>query len=201
MKYFLMLFVLVFGTVGCQDKKQYNLGETEFQRELNAEYKDATTSPLKDEDRKTFEGLEFFKNDSTYVVTATLELTPDSEFVPMKTTTSRMSEKRVYGVLRFELKGKSFKLNIYQDKDLMTREGYENYLFLPFFDETSGEDSYGGGRYIDARIPEGNTMVIDFNKAYNPYCAYNDTYSCPIVPRENYLKTRIEAGVKVFKKH
>ncbi|GAA4306658.1 DUF1684 domain-containing protein [Aestuariibaculum suncheonense] len=196
-----MLFVLVFGTVGCQDKKQYNLGETEFQRELNAEYKDATTSPLKDEDRKTFEGLEFFKNDSTYVVTATLELTPDSEFVPMKTTTSRMSEKRVYGVLRFELKGKSFKLNIYQDKDLMTREGYENYLFLPFFDETSGEDSYGGGRYIDARIPEGNTMVIDFNKAYNPYCAYNDTYSCPIVPRENYLKTRIEAGVKVFKKH
>ncbi|MBD0824025.1 DUF1684 domain-containing protein [Aestuariibaculum marinum] len=201
MKYVLMLLVLVFGTVGCQVKKQYHLGETEFQRELNAEYKDATTSPLKDEDRKTFEGLEFFKNDSTYVVKATLELKPDSKFVPMKTTTSRISEKRVYGILHFHLKGQSFKLNIYQDKELMTKEGYEDYLFLPFFDETSGEDSYGGGRYIDARIPSGNTMIIDFNKAYNPYCAYNDKYSCPIVPRENYIQTRIEAGVKAFKKH
>ena len=65
----------------------------------------------------------------------------------------------------------------------------------------NGLESYGGGRYIDARIPEGDTFIIDFNKAYNPYCAYNDKYSCPIVPRKNYLKTRIEAGVKVFEKH
>ncbi|MCH4551079.1 DUF1684 domain-containing protein [Aestuariibaculum lutulentum] len=201
MKYFLVWSLLALGIVSCQNKKQYNLGETAFQQELNAEYKDATTSPLKDEDRKTFEGLEFFKNDSIYVVKAILELMPDSEFVPMKTTTSRISEKRIYGILNFELKGESFKLNIYQDKDLMTKEGYENYLFLPFFDETSGEESYGGGRYIDARIPKGDTIIIDFNKAYNPYCSYNDKYSCPIVPRENYLATRIEAGVKAFKKH
>ena len=74
-------------------------------------------------------------------------------------------------------------------------------MFLPFSDETNGIESYGGGRYIDLRIPEGNTLIIDFNSAYNPYCAYNDKYSCPIVPRENYLRTRIEAGVKKFKDH
>ncbi|MBD0832088.1 DUF1684 domain-containing protein [Aestuariibaculum sediminum] len=199
MKYAIMLCVFVIA--GCQNKKQYNLGETDFQRKLNAEYKDASTSPLKDEDIKTFNGLEFFPFDSSYIVTATLELTPNSEFVPMKTTTSRISHKRIYGVLHFVLHGKKMELNIYQDKDLMTQEGLEDYLFLPFLDETSGEESYGGGRYIDAEIPEGNTMIIDFNKAYNPYCAYNDKYSCPIVPRENYLRTRIEAGVKVFKKY
>jgi uncharacterized protein (DUF1684 family) len=71
-------------------------------------------------------------------------------------------------------------------------------LFLPFLDNTNGDTTYGGGRYIDLRIPEGDTIEIDFNKAYNPYCAYNSRYSCPIVPRENYLDTNIEAGVKKF---
>ena len=83
----------------------------------------------------------------------------------------------------------------------MKEEGYEDYLFLPFLDDTNGEESYGGGRYIDCRIPEGDTIEIDFNKAYNPYCAYNENYSCPIVPRENYLAIEVKAGVKVFKKH
>ncbi|MEC3907554.1 DUF1684 domain-containing protein [Tamlana sp. 2201CG12-4] len=193
---FLMMFVLACG----QDKRPLK-GETEFQRQLNAEYKDATTSPLKKEDRKHFEGLDFFKFDSIYVVKATLKRTPDSEWFKMKTTTDRVSEERIYGVLSFTLKGEQHQLNIYQGKELITQEGFEDYLFLPFLDETNGIESYGGGRYIDAKIPEGNIMIIDFNKAYNPYCAYNDKYSCPIVPRENYLKTKIEAGVKVFDKH
>ena len=119
----------------------------------------------------------------------------------MKTTTDRISQERVYGILHFEINEKLHQLEIYQGKDLMQEEGYEDYLFLPFLDETNGLESYGGGRYIDARIPEGDTIIIDFNKAYNPYCAYNDKYSCPIVPRKNYLKTRVEAGVKVFEKH
>lgn len=183
-----------------QDKRPLQ-GDTEFQKELNAEYKDASTSPLKDNDRKVFEGLEFFKSDSTYVVKATLERTPNSEWFNMKTTTSRLSKERVFGILTFELKGKQYTLNIYQGKDTMKQEGLENYLFLPFLDETNGNETYGGGRYIDTNIPEGNIMVVDFNKSYNPYCAYNDKYSCPIVPRVNYLRTKIEAGVKVFEKH
>ncbi len=187
-------------TVACAQDKQTLNGETEWQKEMNAEFKDASKSPLKKKDLKKFKGLDFFKFDSTYVVKAVLKKTPDSEWFKMKTTTSRESEERVFGVLTFELKGQNFQLNVYQGKDLMTTEGYEDYLFLPFLDDTNGEESYGGGRYIEARIPEGNTIEIDFNKAYNPYCAYNEKYSCPIVPRENYLPLKVEAGVKAFKK-
>jgi hypothetical protein len=176
-------------------------GDTEFQRELNAEYKDATTSPLKDKDRKHFEGLDFFKFDAAYVVNAKFEKSPNENPFEMKTSTERRPMYIRYGELSFELKGKHYKLNIYQNLELIEKEGYEDYLFLPFLDETNGLESYGGGRYIDARIPSGDTMEIDFNKAYNPYCAYNDKYSCPIVPRENYMKTKIEAGVKAFKKY
>lgn len=201
MKYFIILFIVLVSMSSCAQKKRPVKGETAFQKELNAEYKDASTSPLKDKDRKQFEGLDFFKFDSTYIVKATLNRTPDSKWFKMKTTTDRVSNERIFGVLSFELKGKIYRLNVYQGEDLMQKEGFIDYLFLPFLDETNGVESYGGGRYIDLRIPEGDIIKIDFNKAYNPYCAYNDKYSCPIVPRENYLKTRIEAGVKAFGRH
>lgn len=201
MKIYITLFLFLLCLLSCNQNKRPIKGETEFQKELNAEYKDASTSPLRDEDRKTFEGLDFFNVDSSYVVSATLQRTPNSEWFNMKTTTDRVSKERVYGILHFQLKGNTYKLNVYQGEELINKAGYEDYLFLPFLDETNGIESYGGGRYIDARIPKGDIVIIDFNNSYNPYCAYNDKYSCPIVPRENYLKTRIEAGVKKFGKH
>ena len=200
MKHFVILFLLVF-TVSCAQEKRPVKGETAFQRELNADFKDATKSPLKDKDRKNFNGLDFFKFDSMYVVKAQFKRTPHEKPFKMKTTTDRLPVYVKYGELEFQIKGENYKLNIYQNQGLIEDEGYEDYLFLPFLDETNGLESYGGGRYIDARIPDGDTMIIDFNSSYNPYCAYNDKYSCPIVPRENYLKTRIEAGVKAFEKH
>ncbi|GGZ77073.1 hypothetical protein GCM10007028_12870 [Algibacter mikhailovii] len=187
--------------LGCTKEKRVLKGDTAFQRELNAQFKDVTESPLKKKDRKTFEGLDFFQFDSLFVVKARFIRTPNEKPFKMKTTTDRLPEYLKYGELVFQLKGKQFKLNIYQNQSLVDVEGSEDYLFLPFLDETNGVESYGGGRYIDAKIPRNDTMIIDFNKAYNPYCAYNDKYSCPLVPRENYLKVRIEAGVKVFKKH
>ena len=132
-------------TVACAQDKQTLNGETEWQKEMNAEFKDASKSPLKKKDLKKFKGLDFFKFDSTYVVKAVPKNTPDSEWFKMKTTTSWESEERVFGVLTFELKGQNFQLNVYQGKDLMTTEGYEDYLFLPFLDDTNGEESYGGG--------------------------------------------------------
>lgn len=167
---------------------------------MNSEFKDATTSPLKKKDLENFEGLDFFQFDSTYVVQAELERTPDSKWFKMRTTTSRVSEERVYGILSFPLKNKTFSLKVYQGKELMTQDGFTDYLFLPFLDDTNGETTYGGGRYIDLRIPKGSIVQIDFNTAYNPFCAYNEKFSCPIVPRENYLNTKIEAGIKAFKK-
>jgi uncharacterized protein (DUF1684 family) len=90
---------------------------------------------------------------------------------------------------------------VYQGEEALQKEDGSNYLFLPFMDDTNGSSTYAGGRYIDLTIPEGDTLQIDFNSAYNPYCAYNENYSCPIVPRENYIATEVEAGVKAFKKH
>lgn len=197
-----IIFLLVLITIlSCAQEKQPLLGETEWQKELNADFKDATKSPLKEKDRQHFTGLEFFPFDSTFVVTATLTRTPDAKPFKMKTTTDRLPNYVKYGVIAFQIKGKSHKLNIYQNMDLLNKEGYEDYLFLPFLDNTNGDTSYGGGRYVEGSIPDGNDIEIDFNKAYNPYCAYNEKYSCPIVPRVNYLPIAIEAGVKAFGKH
>jgi uncharacterized protein (DUF1684 family) len=193
-----LLTVITFGS--CAQHKKQNFGDTPFQKKMNSEFKDASKSPLKAKDLKNFQGLDFFKFDSTFVVKATLNRTPDSEWFNMKTTTNRLSKERVFGVLNFELKGKLFALNVYQGQELMETEGFVDYLFLPFLDDTNGNETYGGGRYIDLRIPDGDRIEIDFNSAYNPYCAYNETFSCPIVPRVNALDLEVNAGVKAFKK-
>ncbi|MCB0444880.1 MAG: DUF1684 domain-containing protein [Gelidibacter sp.] len=197
---FTLLLSFVFLSSCAQDKIP-EAGATDFQKEMNAEYKDASTSPLKDKDRAVFEGLDFFAFDSAYVVKAKFSKLDNEQPFEMKTTTERLPVYVKYGKVSFELKGQRFELNVYQNQDLMKKEGYEDYLFLPFLDYTNGNESYGGGRYIDMRIPKGDTVEIDFNKAYNPYCAYNEKYSCPLVPTENYLDTEVRAGVKVFKKH
>lgn len=196
--FFIFSFVLVIFT--CKEGKQPILGATDWQKEQNAIFKDASKSPLTDRDRQDFNGLDFFQFDSTFVVKAILKRTPNSKWFKMKRTLNETTDERVYGVLNFKLKGKAYTLNVYQGKELMTKKGFEDYLFLPFLDDTNGDTTYGGGRYIDLRIPEGNTIEIDFNKAYNPYCAYNEKFSCPIVPRENYLDVAVKAGVKMFKK-
>ncbi|MCH2194652.1 DUF1684 domain-containing protein [Kordia sp.] len=197
---FLFLCVLLLN-ISCSEKRKAVIGETEFQQKLNAEYKDASTSPLKAKDLKTFEGLDFFPVDNTYRVNATFTTTPNSPVFKMPTTKERTPEYKLFGIATFTLKGKEFSLEVYQNQELMNQEEYRNYLFLPFTDETNGFASYGGGRYIDLKIPTGNTIEIDFNKSYNPYCAYNDKYSCPIPPRVNFLKTEINAGIKAFEKH
>ncbi|WP_452231797.1 DUF1684 domain-containing protein [Lacinutrix sp. MEBiC02595] len=199
MKNLFYLFIFI-SALSCAQEKQPLLGDTDWQREQNADFKDASKSPLKSKDRKAFRTLDFFKFDAKFVVTATLERTPDSEWFKMKTTTDRVSKERVYGVLFFQLNGKNYRLDIYQGQDLMQKKGFEDYLFLPFIDNTNGDTTYGGGRYIDLRIPEGDTLTLDFNQAYNPFCAYNEKFSCPIVPRNNYVDESIEAGVKAFVK-
>lgn len=195
-----ILFVLSL-MFSCAQEKRPILGETDFQKEMNAKFKDATTSPLTKKDRKTFRGLNFFDFDPTFVVTAELKRTPDTEFFNMKTTTSRLSKERIFGIVTFVINNETYNLNVYQGEENMQTTGLEDYLFLPFLDDTNGEGSYAGGRYIDLRIPEGNIIVIDFNEAYNPYCDYNEKFSCPIVPRVNYLPIEVKAGLKTYKKN
>ena len=170
----------------------------EFQVNLNKEFANREESPLTDEDFKVFQSLEFYTIDEKFIVEAKFVRTPKEKVFKMKTSTTRLPEYKKYGELLFQIDGKSFKLNVYQNIELSKKEGYEDYLFLPFSDLTCGKESYIGGRYIDMRIPKTKTVTIDFNKAYNPYCAYNHKYSCPIVPLENDLPIEILAGVKKF---
>ncbi len=173
----------------------------EFQEELNNEYADPEESPLDKEDLKRFEELEFFEIDLAYKVKAEFVRIPAEPPFTMKTSTDRLPVYVKYGELYFSLKGRKFKLNVYQNQELTQDPEYFDYLFLPFTDLTNGEMTYGGGRYIDLKIPESTEVVLDFNKAYNPYCAYSGKYSCPIPPKENDLDIEIFAGVKLYNKH
>lgn len=199
-RFLLVLFSLLL-ILNCENKKRYDKSFTPFQKEMNEFFKDASISPLKEKDLKNFKGLDFFAFDSSYVVNADLTRTPEEKSFKMKTTTDRLPEYIKYGIVTFDLFNKSYSLNIYRNLDIINNEGYQDYLFLPFLDDTNGFESYGGGRYIDLDIPEGNNLVIDFNSAYNPYCVYDEKYSCPIVPRDNYLSIKINVGVKAFAKN
>ena len=169
-----------------------------FQSELNQSFADSLKSPLTKEDLAQFKGLDFFALNEKFIVEANFVRTKKEKAFAMKTTTSRTPLYVKYGELHFSIDGKAFKLNVYKNIDLSTKPGYEDYLFLPFSDLTCGKESYIGGRYVDMRIQKGKKWTIDFNKAYNPYCAYNYKYSCPIVPLDNDLDIEILAGVKKF---
>ena len=171
----------------------------QFQQELNDQYSDSAHSPLLDKDRLNFNGHDFFEPNPVFYVQAKFKRTKNEEVFEMKTSTSRRPTYKKYGEIKFKINGKKFKLNIYQNQRLMNNELYANHLFLPFTDLTNGEESYGGGRYIDLTISDSKTMIINFNKAYNPYCCYNSRYSCPIPPKENHLNIKVTAGVKAFK--
>ena len=166
-----------------------------YQNELSAEYKNPDTSPLDSVDRVKFRKHDFYPIDLNYRVTASFKRTPDAPKFKMKTSGPKTPEYVKYGEAEFLLNGKTHKLQIFQNVKLSQQEAFMDHLFLPFTDNTNGVETYGGGRYIDLLIPAGNSIVIDFNKAYNPYCAYSDNYSCPIPPPENKLDTEIKAGI------
>ena len=193
----ILLFSL-FLLLNCDNRKRFNTDLTPFQREINDFFKDASVSPLKKRDLKNFRGLDFFTFDSIYVVIAKLTKTPKEKPFMMLTTTDMMVEYIKYGTVSFELLSNQYSLDIY--KNLEDPNEQDN-LFLPFLDDTNGNESYGGGRYINLDIPKGDSLLIDFNSAFNPYCVYDEKYSCPIVPRENYMPLEINAGVKNFVKN
>ncbi len=204
MKSIFFTLLIITSFTNCTTKKTSYEDEIKLvQYELNIQYADVKESPLTEEDLKTFKGLDFFEIDEAFRVEANFELTPNTPIFEMPTTTERLPLYRKYGIARFILNGKQIELSIYQSQSLMTNIEFEDYLFLPFNDLTNGNSSYGGGRYIDLEIPseESKTIVIDFNKAYNPYCAYNGKYSCPIPPSENTIPLEILSGVKAYGKH
>ena len=169
-----------------------------YQQGLNREFADPKESPLTAAERQAFTTLPFYPTRYTYVVQAQLLRDSTSRPFAMETSTARRPLYRKYGELRFVLNGQPQRLTVYQSVDLLKRPGFEDYLFVPFTDLTNGHGSYGGGRYLDLRIPPAGSagLLLDFNRAYNPSCAYNHGYSCPVPPAENRLAIAIPAGVR-----
>jgi uncharacterized protein (DUF1684 family) len=201
---FLLIFFQV--VVNAQDSDSISLDSTyikeniKYRAELDNSYSDITTSPLKDKDRKKFIGHSFFDVDVNYRVVATIEKTPTARAFKMRTTSNRIHEYVKYGILTFVINGVTLRLSAYQSVSHKKSKNYKNYLFLPFKDRTNSHETYGGGRYVDLEVPENGeeSIVLDFNKAYNPYCHYNSEYSCPLVPRENHLLAEVRAGAMKY---
>jgi uncharacterized protein (DUF1684 family) len=156
---------------------------------------------VKGEQRKQ---MQFFEIDPAYRVKAGFERKENQPWFLLPTSGKLKKSYRVYGTLSFRIHDSLMQLQVYQSQDLMQVETYKTYLFLPFTDATTGEETYESGRYIDLTIEDikEKEVIIDFNKAYNPYCAYvSGIYNCPIPPRENHLPIAIRAGEKRFGKH
>ena len=196
MKKIICLFLVCTLNLFAQEDKVQT--SKEYQEALNHSFADSLHSPLMEEDRLHFGALDFFPIDEKYIVKAKFVKLKRQKPFDMPTTTARKPKYIKYGELHFTIDSKELVLTVYKNIDLSKRKGFKDYLFLPFLDETNGIKTYGGGRFLDMKVPKTKEVIVDFNKAYNPYCAYNPEYSCPIVPLENELAVEINAGVKKF---
>jgi uncharacterized protein len=153
--------------------------------------KDGEESPI--ENKSDFKGLKYFDIDEKYKVIAKLTLMNSLENIILNTTGNEKDTLVKYGEISFELNGSINTLSVFNTKN-------NKLLFLPFRDLTNNKETYGGGRFLDIPLSNvaGNKMVIDFNLAYHPYCAYNHTYICPIPPKENTLNIEVKAGEKLL---
>jgi len=171
---------------------------TQFQKHINDFIGKHPQSPLGRKERKKFTGLPHYEWIGAYVIEATsVDFPEDEPLIEMATSTGESVTYRPHTRLSFTIAGQSGELTVYKDPKV-------DDFFLPFKDATNGSDTYGSGRYLDSHRPclwqEANgKWMIDFNYAYNPYCAYNQDYSCPLPPRENWLSIPILAGEKSFK--
>lgn len=203
-----IIFVFTFVAVS-QAQTFYGANDLKTFREgRDKEFRSRAESPLLEQDFSSFKGLSYFEEDKTFRIEARFERTPDAKYFQMPTSSGIPKKYVQYGVLKFKFNDREQRLNVYR-ADATTLAKFPEYadlLFVPFKDLTNGAETYSGGRYIDIKKPAGETVVLDFNLAYNPSCAYgSDRFSCPIPPKKNFLKISVKAGEKSFeyfgKKH
>ena len=160
--------------------------------EKNEEFKQSEDSPLTEEQKPVFESLSYFPIAEKYKVRAEYHKNQREKIVKIAITDGSQREYYVHGNAHFHLEGKELDVTVYKP----VKAGSE-YLFIPFYDATSADLTYGGGRYVEPVVLDDGSLEIDFNQAYNPYCAYNHTYRCPIPPQGNSLGVSILAGEKL----
>ena len=147
-------------------------------------------SPLTSEQKGSFMGLKYFPVDEDLIFELEIKKFEDQKMIQMQTSTGDLRTFVRYGRLHFKVEGVEASLIVYSN---------EYGFFIPFVDAQAGKETYGAGRYLDPELDEDGKLILDFNLAYNPYCAYNELYSCPIPPAENRLSVAIKAGEKNFK--
>jgi hypothetical protein len=145
-------------------------------------------SPLTAEQQREFGGLAYFPENPDLRLDLPLEPFPEQVEVQIQTSTGSVQTYTRYGRIRFTVEGQEAELTVFRDG-----HGF----FIPFADSLAGQETYGAGRYLEPEAQPDGLLGIDFNLAYNPYCAYNDRYSCPLTPAENRLKVPIRAGEKI----
>ncbi len=201
----ILAFLLMLTGVSCRQSRQTQAQgwRAEWQRfkvEKDSLFKFADWSPLTPEDRAMFNGLNYFDYDPSWRFELPLYVYPNPQKMIIKGT--RPGDERPalrYGYFQFAKNGMPIKLDVI--KILGQNPDDEGHLFLGFWDATSGEQTYAGGRYIDLKRTSEDLFIVDFNFAYNPYCAYSDRYSCAIPPFSNQIPIPVKAGEKKFKEH
>lgn len=175
-------------------KDSYDEKVMDYRRQKNQYFKTSEDSPIPD--KVNFTGLNYFEPDKKYQVKAEISLLDDTIPLSILRSDGRKDDYSRYALATFMLDDKEYNLVLLKHEN----EAEPNVLFIPFADKTNGESSYGGGRYIDLKYKNtSDKITIDFNFCYNPFCAYNYKYSCPIPPKENFLDIEIPAGEKTFK--
>jgi uncharacterized protein (DUF1684 family) len=161
----------------------------DFRKEKDEFFGRHPQSPLTPEQRRGFAGLHYFPEDEDLRLEVKVELLPDEKPMQMQTTTGDVQVYVRHGKFKFQVDGQTAELTIYRG---------QHGFFLPFVDSLAGKDTYPAGRYLEPESLPGDRFFVDFNLAYNPYCAYNEMWSCPITPPENRLKVPVRAGEKIF---
>lgn len=208
MKFFNLLFLLFLiasiateaQIAGQFDRSEYISKIRKDREQKDFEMLNDDKSPILAKEKATFTKLNYYKPDVEFRKEASFTRFDQATHFLMKTSTERLPEYSIYGVVNFSYKGRNYSLNVYQNIELVKKPGYEKHLFIPFNDETNGKETYGGGRFLDLTETGSDTLILDFNLAYNPYCAYNHKYSCPIPPEANNLKIKVKAGEKKWHK-
>lgn len=167
----------------------------QFRKEKDEFFRSDLDSPIPPQQRSTFKGLNYYPSQDDYRIQARLQRFDKPEPVLVSTSTGTRQSYLKYGSMEFEVSESRHQLTVFKSAE----DPFARSLFVPFSDQTSGSETYGSGRYLDIEEQGGDSYELDFNFAYNPYCAYNDQFTCPIPPRENHLPVRIDAGEKNYK--
>jgi uncharacterized protein (DUF1684 family) len=197
---FCLVTILLLTASGCSEKVPMETSKQEDlllreRREKDLAFKSKADSPIPDEDKTRFQGLSYFDPNLQLRFRVKLNRYPNPRTLKLGTNTGEMRDGLRYGYFEFQMQGHVCRLQVYRTEE---DQGSAPHLFVPFRDDTSGKTTYAAGRYLDFRENTTGIYDLDFNRAYNPYCAYGKEFSCPLPPEENTLHVPIQAGEKEY---